>query len=109
MEEHYVEQEDEVDPDHDESKDIEMVVGRVQVSATVSVQLVFSIACCIHPNLFPQITELVNQGLLNRIMPEKNDLEAMSYKSTITHSCAFALAREVGIGSLLDYMYDAEG
>ncbi|GJJ15080.1 hypothetical protein Clacol_009355 [Clathrus columnatus] len=96
MEEYYEEQkntesvqsDDENGDDDVNAKDIEMVVRKVQVLAT--------------------ITELVNQGLLDRIASEKAELDTMTYKCTINQTCAFALARELGIESLKDYMYDAE-
>ncbi|KIJ49693.1 hypothetical protein M422DRAFT_246764 [Sphaerobolus stellatus SS14] len=78
----HIDDEDEQDPE----KDTEMVVWGVRISATIA--------------------ELVNMRLLHRTTPTEKLDGPPSFKCGITQARAFKIARDVGITTLADLMWD---
>ncbi|KAF8514412.1 origin recognition complex subunit 5 C-terminus-domain-containing protein [Gautieria morchelliformis] len=75
------------DGEAEAERDTEMAVGRIQVSATIS--------------------QLVAQRLLHRTTPPDRLDAPPTFKCGVSQARAFQLAREVGIGSLAEFMWDA--
>ena len=92
------------DDDYELEKDTEMAVGRIQVSATV--RLIYSERPQIHLPARLQISELVAMRLLHRTTPPERIDGPPAFKCGISQARAFELARDVGIGSLADFMWD---